>query len=94
MDNQIAFQLGPHLPHQPSAARTPAPIIVSHPVCACFGMWTCHAVCDDADYKPVYVSSHAEVSDLGHSVRSRAGEQAISSSNVSEKHNELLNVPS
>lgn len=37
----LASQLVPHLPHQPSAVETPAPlrnIIVNHPVC--FAMWT------------------------------------------------------
>lgn len=37
-------------------------------------------------YRPVYVSCHAKVSDFGNSVWSRAGEQAVSSSNVSVKH--------
>lgn len=39
----------------------------------------------DSKHKPVNVSSHAEVSNLSHSVWSRTGKQAISGSNVPEK---------
>lgn len=47
-------------------------------------------VLQDLVYRPVYVSCHAKVSNFGYSVWSWAGQQAVSSSNVSGKMQALL----
>lgn len=43
-------------------------------------------------YEPVNISCHAKVSNLSHSVRPRAGKEAISGSDVSEKHKILYMI--
>lgn len=79
------LKLIPYFLHLPNAVRTQDPrrsIFINHP--ECFATQEGHRGKNVAS-KPVNISCHSKISNFSHSVWSRAGEQAVSGSDVSEK---------